>query len=249
MSQKLDSETPPIMMVTLNRFYFDVKTLSRKKRKDPIDLSYSITITPEFLHSEDIKENDEIVYDLYAIVIHSGMSAHSGHYYTIAKDPMSQDKPVWKSYNDAMVSDISDDFLAEISSKIKYDTPYILFYKERKPGLRTMKMKDEGIRDDCLGVNLPDDYYTNFHSNIPETLKKFVETDSESYLKEKELITMRMNKKQYAGNDMNFELLKELQKQLMRANSSGFDEARTMGPGSFGGYGPNNDFFGGGGGI
>ena len=57
LTQKLSRETPPVIMITLNRFYYDRVTQSRKKKNDPIDLSYSITITKEFLESEaEVKE-------------------------------------------------------------------------------------------------------------------------------------------------------------------------------------------------
>lgn len=88
----------------------------------------------------------------------------------------NKENNTWKSFNDSMVSDVNNDFIASISSKMKYDTPYILFYQERQPGARTKKYMD--IKDRCdVGLNL----------TIPSVLRSFVETDSENYLKEKEL--------------------------------------------------------------
>ena len=52
------------------------------------------------------------VYDLYAIVVHSGSSAHCGHYYTIAKDGINKDG--WKIFNDATVTSIPDAMITEI---------------------------------------------------------------------------------------------------------------------------------------
>jgi len=179
------------------------------------------------------------------MVIHSGTGAHSGHYYTIAKDDINSDeKPKWNSYNDTMVSEVDQDFILTISKQMKYDTPYILFYKERTPGLRTQRLATEG---NCINdYNIVD---KDNKANIPTTLKKFVEMDNESFLKEKEYIAMKANKNKSSSQDFNFAMLRELQKHLMKTNDKGFDEARTMGPGGFGNFGGNNNFFGGGGGI
>jgi len=59
MTQKLSRETPPIIMVTVNRFFYDRKTQSRRKRLDPVDLSYSITISEEFFDSDSQPKNSE----------------------------------------------------------------------------------------------------------------------------------------------------------------------------------------------
>ena len=281
LTQKLSKDMPPIIMVTLNRFYYDRLTQTRKKRLDPIALSYSITISKEFIEIEDQEpeqvetsvDNSDVAYDLYAIIIHSGVTAHSGHYYTIAKDDINSNERVsWKSYNDSMVSDVDEDFILTISKKMKYDTPYILFFKKREQNYSFSFNVNHNIEakadiselmetDSKISEQITDAKPTQVRElkrpellvdesgkiNIPETLKKFIETDNESYLKEKEYLSIKMNKNQYNSKDFNFALLKELQKHLMRNNDKGFDEARTMGPGGFGGYGNNSDFGGGGG--
>ena len=284
--QKLSKDVPPIIMITLNRFYYDRVSQAMKKRLDPIALSYSISISREFIEEDEESKienqdsNSEIIYDLYAIIIHSGVSTNSGHYYTIAKDDINaKEKTVWKSYNDSMVSDVDEDFILTISKKWKYDTPYILFFKRREIDTITNQLpleqreelstkqtaKEENTinADAHISEEVNEELKTTSRQftktislidesgklNIPESLKKFIESDNESYLKEKELISIRMNKNQYNSKDFNFALLKELQKHLMRNNEKGFDDARTMGPGGFGGYGNNSNFFGGDGGV
>mmetsp|Transcript_17291 Transcript_17291/g.20041 ORF Transcript_17291/g.20041 Transcript_17291/m.20041 type:complete len:285 (-) Transcript_17291:48-902(-) len=284
MVQKLSKDMPPIIMITLNRFYYDRTTQSRKKRIDPVALSYSISISKEFicedakqeLSPEATEEQPEVAYDLYAIIIHSGVTAHSGHYYTIAKDDVnSTDKAKWKSFNDSMVSEVDEDFIMSISMKMKYDTPYVLFYRQREKPKTENGQSETGepivanpeqivLEPVAVDTNPEEEIVATTKNtrvvnppkrivdssgklNIPETLKKFIETDNESYLKEKEFISLK-GKNQYSSKDFNFALLKELQKHLMKANDKGFDEARTMGPGGFGGY-SNNNFFGGDGGV
>ena len=43
------------------------------------------------------------VYALYAVLVHAGHSAHSGHYYAYVKSPTG----VWHNMNDSMVSDLA----------------------------------------------------------------------------------------------------------------------------------------------
>ena len=117
--------------MTVNRFYYDRKSKSRKKKCDPVGISYSIEISPEFIQkSEDSMETDEeepIIYDLYSIIIHAGTSAHCGHYYTIGRDSINNNG--WKIYNDCSVTSVKDEFIEQITEKMKSDTPYMLFYK------------------------------------------------------------------------------------------------------------------------
>lgn len=181
LTQKLSSDLPPVIMVTLNRSYYDKTTASFKKKKDPIALSYSISIKKEFIYdesgSEEIKvaeteltEDQEINYDLYAVIIHSGTSTHSGHYYTIAKDNINDtEKPVWRSYNDSIVTEVESEF---IPSKMKYDTPYILFYHMRGKPMRFLSDTFNPIPR----VPIIDKFG---EPAIPENLKKFIDTDNE----------------------------------------------------------------------
>lgn len=65
-NQKLDRNMPPIVMVTLNRFYYDRKSKQRKKRLDPIIISPSITIPNQYFHTPThTEQKEDLVYDLY----------------------------------------------------------------------------------------------------------------------------------------------------------------------------------------
>ena len=68
----------------------------------------------------DLEES--VYYSLYAIVIHAGRSATSGHYYTIGKDFINGKG--WKIFNDSSVTEVSEDFILQIADKMKVDTPY-----------------------------------------------------------------------------------------------------------------------------
>ncbi|KAF9586532.1 Ubiquitin carboxyl-terminal hydrolase 35 [Lunasporangiospora selenospora] len=85
------------------------------------------------------------MYDLYAVVIHTGDSANHGHYYTYAKElPQTAEeqeknkapetgKLPWLLYNDTRISLSSFDSIQQTVSKSKTDTPYMLFF--RKTGM------------------------------------------------------------------------------------------------------------------
>jgi ubiquitin carboxyl-terminal hydrolase 35/38 len=65
---------------------------------------------------------DHATYSLYAVIIHTGTTLDSGHYYTLAKE---NDK--WYSYNDEAVTDDPDN--GQLSRLNRSSTPYILFYR------------------------------------------------------------------------------------------------------------------------
>lgn len=79
LTKKVDPSLPPVMMVTLNRFYYDREAKKMRKRLEPVKLSPSITIKKsQHFHTEEQKEEEEevdistdqeeeIIYDLYVI--------------------------------------------------------------------------------------------------------------------------------------------------------------------------------------
>ncbi|KAF9329638.1 Ubiquitin carboxyl-terminal hydrolase 35 [Podila minutissima] len=72
---------PHNLIVSLNRFEFDIKRARRVKMNTPVHLSESIEV-------RGVQESQEAwVYDLYGVVIHSGESANHGHYYAYSKEP------------------------------------------------------------------------------------------------------------------------------------------------------------------
>jgi hypothetical protein len=68
------------------------------------------------------KGGKDEVYDLYGIVIHSGYSANSGHYYSYCKDI---NKKSWYECNDSCVSSINSE------SQVLNEEAYLLFYQKR----------------------------------------------------------------------------------------------------------------------
>ena len=66
------AEIPPILLVTINRFYFDRATLSRQKIMTHMNIDHQLDIGGK-------------TYSLDSIGIHAGRSLDGGHYYSICK--------------------------------------------------------------------------------------------------------------------------------------------------------------------
>ncbi|KAG0099583.1 Ubiquitin carboxyl-terminal hydrolase 35 [Podila epicladia] len=108
---------PHNLIVSLNRFEFDIKRSHRVKMNTPVYLSESVQFR--------VQESQEAwVYDLYGVVIHSGESANHGHYYAYAKEP---DEPgstcVWLLYNDTSISRSSFNEMQQALKNSRADTP------------------------------------------------------------------------------------------------------------------------------
>ncbi|KAG0335337.1 Ubiquitin carboxyl-terminal hydrolase 38 [Podila horticola] len=108
---------PHNLIVSLNRFEFDIKRSRRVKMNIPIYLSESIQVRVQ-------ESQDAQVYDLYGVVIHSGESANHGHYYTYAKE---QDEPgsvgAWLLYNDTSISQSFFGGMQQALKSSRDDTP------------------------------------------------------------------------------------------------------------------------------
>ncbi|XXQ37189.1 USP domain-containing protein [Plasmodiophora brassicae] len=118
------------------RFTFDTSTMSRKKVFDPVTFP---TVLPLGSH----------VYALYAVIVHSGSRAESGHYYTVARH---SDEAVavtqsamsnglkgqqlehacrqgnWFHFNDSIVSSAGFSFFDRLANDWPLDTPYVCAY-------------------------------------------------------------------------------------------------------------------------
>jgi len=109
--------SPPMhLCIQLNRFNYDVKSMSFSKEKTPIRIDGTIRIGP-------------YVYDLYHVILHTGKDASSGHYYSIgsrAEDYSGGPKP-WVLMDDSQMKPADMSLLSGASDK-KDDNPYVLFY-------------------------------------------------------------------------------------------------------------------------
>lgn len=76
---------PKVLTLHLKRFVFDYQTMRRRKVNDPLRVCSNLDLMP-FLSEEALADatDREMVYELYAILIHSG-SAMGGHYHAYVR--------------------------------------------------------------------------------------------------------------------------------------------------------------------
>jgi len=114
---------PRHLVITLNRFGYDPKTMARTKILKEISYKESIIIAPSM--------DDEKEYVLYAVIMHSGGSTEYGHYYTYARHGSNTDSE-WNRYNDSSVDTSSFSSFSAITKRFSKDVAYILFYVDKE---------------------------------------------------------------------------------------------------------------------
>ncbi|XP_059820473.1 ubiquitin carboxyl-terminal hydrolase 35-like isoform X1 [Hypanus sabinus] len=160
---------PHYLILTLLRFSFDLATMKRRKILDnvsvPLVLKLPIRINSKDGHKICGKNQQykignwspfvedtmymSIVYDLCSVVVHSGISSESGHYYCYARECVDADPVIgpseilgaegrtdgkWYLYNDTRVSFSSFESISNVTSYFPKDTAYVLFYRQRLTG-------------------------------------------------------------------------------------------------------------------
>ena len=173
------------IIIHLKRFEFDFITFQNNKLNDYLEFPLKLNFkkwTRAFLRinevnsydnniiSEEEKENlndEKMNYELTGILIHSGASIQSGHYYSFIKD---QETNKWYKFNDSQISeydinkDLEKECFGNIDNKInKYGkVAYLLFY----------------TRKECI------DSYKHFEKNIKinESVLKQVESENINYI-------------------------------------------------------------------
>ncbi|XP_063813051.1 ubiquitin carboxyl-terminal hydrolase 35 [Pseudophryne corroboree] len=158
------STGPEYLILTLLRFSFDLKAMKRRKILDnvSIPLILKMPIQVNSLPSDECVEmssrhasarvHQPAIYDLCTVIVHSGLSSESGHYYCYSRDCMNRDShrppsagvkrfPTdkhldmeiqWYLFNDTRVSFSSFESVSNVTSFFPTDTAYVLFYRHRE---------------------------------------------------------------------------------------------------------------------
>ena len=116
-------KAPPVLQVQLLRYVYDRVTWEKKKLRDAIETTASIVID---------EAGTSVDYDLCALVLHRGESAHGGHYVARCKDWRSNK---WHQFDDDSVTAFSapDEFLGDKKKKPpKSSESYMLAYVRRQ---------------------------------------------------------------------------------------------------------------------
>lgn len=131
------SQGPRYLILTLLRFSFDLRTMRRRKILDDVSIPLLLRLP--------LAGGRGQAYDLCSVVVHSGVSSESGHYYCYAREgaarpaplPGATDRPEpenqWYLFNDTRVSFSSFESVSNVTSFFPKDTAYVLFYRQR-PG-------------------------------------------------------------------------------------------------------------------
>jgi len=123
----LVAEAPNHLIIVLSRFSYDFRTNIHSK-------IFKNIYYPEKLELKLAPTSDKPRvqgYRLYSSIIHSGLSAHSGHYYTYArtsKIATSGSSAGWYKLNDSSVGPSSYESFSRITDCLSKDVPYLLFY-------------------------------------------------------------------------------------------------------------------------
>ncbi|XP_043547608.1 ubiquitin carboxyl-terminal hydrolase 35-like isoform X1 [Chiloscyllium plagiosum] len=205
------TRSPHYLILTLLRFSFDLITMRRKKILDnvsiPLVLKLPIRIATEkdeqIINTEksmcqlaswkyfaDDAKSLSVTYDLCCVVVHSGISSESGHYYCYGRECVPTNSEIgprvileadskagdqWYLYNDTRVSFSSFESVSNVTNYFPKDTAYVLFYRQR------------GTKHTCL-----DDEHTSasvrLHGEaaLSKELMEAIAKDNIQYLQEEE---------------------------------------------------------------
>uniref|UniRef100_A0A8C2VY70 Ubiquitin carboxyl-terminal hydrolase n=1 Tax=Chinchilla lanigera TaxID=34839 RepID=A0A8C2VY70_CHILA len=131
------SQGPRYLILTLLRFSFDLRTMRRRKILDDVTIPLLLRLP--------LAGGRGQAYDLCSVVVHSGVSSESGHYYCYAREGAARPAPSlatadrpepenqWYLFNDTRVSFSSFESVSNVTSFFPKDTAYVLFYRQR-PG-------------------------------------------------------------------------------------------------------------------
>ncbi|VDN22515.1 unnamed protein product [Dibothriocephalus latus] len=77
------TDLPPILTLSLSRFYYDAKSMEARK----LDKLCSFPMQLDMADFVADNYTKEVLYDLFSVVIHVGNTACGGHYHAYIKDP------------------------------------------------------------------------------------------------------------------------------------------------------------------
>lgn len=168
------SKFPKYLIITLKRFTYNVLTKKRSKILDIVqyppvfsvcngcESCYEAERTSEntvLAFTTDTNCQSSKTYRISSVIVHSGLTSDSGHYYTYSCR-YEGDKYNWYISNDEEVRLVSSDCILSLASNKSCDTPYVCIYEECEP-------------DEVLTISLS------------ERLESMVSSDNDAFLQEK----------------------------------------------------------------
>uniref|UniRef100_A0A8C6Z1I7 Ubiquitin carboxyl-terminal hydrolase n=1 Tax=Nothoprocta perdicaria TaxID=30464 RepID=A0A8C6Z1I7_NOTPE len=162
-------EEPEYLILTLLRFSYDPKCHIRRKILDNVSLPL-------------VLELPLVPYMLSSVVVHSGVSSESGHYYSYARNVTgsgpsglyTEMPKEWFLFNDSRVTFTSFQSVQKITSRFPKDTAYVLFYKKQN--------------NTCgFSTNSANGLWVNGDPPLQKDLMDAITKDNKLYLQEQEL--------------------------------------------------------------
>ncbi|XP_015160908.1 ubiquitin carboxyl-terminal hydrolase 20-like [Solanum tuberosum] len=112
--QLIVDRAPSVVALHLKRFKNNIIVVQK------VDKHVSFPLELDMLLYTNKINNEEMKYDLYAIIVHSGPSISSGHYYSFIRCAPNE----WYKFNDEQVVFVEEDFVLAQEA-------YIVFYARR----------------------------------------------------------------------------------------------------------------------
>eukprot|EP01083_Nonionella_stella_P064812 169273_1 len=122
---------PKLLLICFKRYQVNIHTQSREKIMTNVDCPLLLQIERDIY---DLQNHEKVPYILYAVVVHHGLNAQFGHYYTIGRHSDDALKCYtsnslgdgnWYRFDDSRVSKSSYE---QLNALPMHDTPYMLFY-------------------------------------------------------------------------------------------------------------------------
>lgn len=165
---------PKNLILTLKHFKYDQKYHMRAKLMHKVFHDENVSIK---VYSPDtLTETSSVHYNLYASVVHSGVSMDSGHYYTYA----SERPDAWFKFNDNVVTTCS---ISELHNLEPPNTPYILFYQMKSKTCENSNSSpsEASSSNQLIRVDMSD--FPNLEE-LPPHLREFVNKDNLAFKEE-----------------------------------------------------------------
>ncbi|XP_020248080.1 ubiquitin carboxyl-terminal hydrolase 21-like isoform X2 [Asparagus officinalis] len=141
---KID-HAPPVISLHLKRFRNDGVTIDKIDKF--VEYPLELDLRPFICYP---KEEEQTVYDLYAVLVHEGTASY-GHYYSLVRSSPT----IWHRMDDSMVTRASEAFVVR-------ETAYILFYikKGSSPWFSSLmeaetRTSPTSVLDDTIRVQSP----------------------------------------------------------------------------------------------
>ncbi|ESO85194.1 hypothetical protein LOTGIDRAFT_130809 [Lottia gigantea] len=157
---------PPVLNLQILRFIFDKKTGHKKKLNSFLQFPDTLDMS-KYLHTDK-----PVVYQLQAVLIHSGPSAYSGHY---TAHILSDDKTAWYRFNDENIHKMMGKKL-QLGTEDEAD----LLGKEQKIP-KTSKGFHSSKNAYMLVYSRQDSEHKDEYNLLPSAVQDYIQKDNEKF--------------------------------------------------------------------